>query len=123
MEKTYRTQHATVLDTRLIGRIIASKLNKANSIRVAEVGAGLVILPDTNPTQDLGEKELKKALHIEDANDPNLIKYRIKSCEDDSTFFVLLTQKQVDLLNWLIDHNYIDGDSFESNPIVKYEIL
>ena len=120
--KTYPTQHITSYNIAL-ANLIASKLGRVDKIRVAQVGAGVVILPDTNRTQDLSENEMRKALHIEDANEQKLTKYSIKSCEDDSTFFILLTQKQIDLLNWLIEHKYIDTNSVESNPMVKFTII
>lgn len=120
--KTYPTHHTTTHNPNL-NNSISLKLHKTGNIRIAQVGAGIVILPETNCKQDLSENEMRKALHIEDANEQKLTKYSIKSCEDDSTFFILLTQKQIDLLNWLIKHKYIDSNSVESNPMVKFTII
>lgn len=120
--KTYSTHHTTTYNTTL-ANLIALKLGKAGNIRIAQIGAGLVILPDTNCKQDLSENEMRKALHIEDSKEQKLTKYSIKNCENDSTFFVLLTQKQIDLLDWLIEHKCIDGNLVESNPMLKFTII
>lgn len=62
--KTYPTHHMTSYNITL-ANLIASKLGRIDKIRVAQVGAGVVILPDTNRTQDLSENEMRKALHID----------------------------------------------------------
>ena len=41
-------------------------MGRIDKIRIAQVGAGVVILPDTNCKQDLSENEMRKALHIDE---------------------------------------------------------
>ena len=63
--KTYPTQHITSYNIAL-ANLIASKLGRIDKIRIAQVGAGVVTLPDTNCKQDLSENEMRKALHIDE---------------------------------------------------------
>lgn len=122
--KTYPTQHTTTYDSNL-KNIIALNLGKTGNIRVAQVGAGVVILPDTNRSQDLSENEMRKALHIEEKapKEEKMTNYKIEDSDSwsDNVFFVSLTEEQVRLLDWLIDHNYVDCDLFTSNPNLEFE--
>lgn len=124
--KTYPTHHTTTYDLNL-KNIIALNLGKTGNIRVAQVGAGVVILPDTNRTQDLSENEMWKALHIDEkASTPKekkMTNYKIEDSDSwsDNSFFVSLTEEQVRLLDWLIDHNYVDCDLFRTNPNIEFE--
>ena len=121
---TYPTHHTTTYNTTLAS-LIASKLGKTGNIRVAQVGAGVVILPDTNRTQELSENELRKALHIEEKvpKEEKMTNYEIKNSDtwSDDTFLVSLTEEQVRLLDWLIDHDYVDCDLFTSDPNFEFE--
>lgn len=121
---TYPTHHTTTYNTTLAS-LIASKLGKTGNIRVAQVGAGVVILPDTNRTQELSENELRKALHIEEKvpKEEKMTNYKIKDSDSwsDRVFLVSLTEEQVRLLDWLIDHDYVDCDLFTSDPNFEFE--
>ena len=121
---TYPTHHTTTYNTTL-ANIIASNLGTTGNIRVAQVGAGVVILPDTNRTQDLSEKEMRKALHIEEKvpKEEKMTNYKIKDSDSwsDRVFLVSLTEEQVRLLDWLIDHDYVDCDLFTSDPNFEFE--
>ena len=122
--KTYFTHHTTTFNATL-ANIIASNLGTTGNIRVAQVGAGVVILPDTNRTQDLSEKEMRKALHIEEKvpKEEKMTNYKIKDSDSwsDRVFLVSLTEEQVRLLDWLIDHDYVDCDLFTSDPNFEFE--
>ena len=121
---TYPTHHTTTYNTTLAS-LIASKLGKTGNIRVAQVGAGVVILPDTNRTQELSENELRKALHIEEKapKEEKMTNYKIEDSDSwsDRVFLVSLTEEQVRLLDWLIDHDYVDCDLFTSDPNFEFE--
>ena len=123
--KTYPTQHTTTYDSSNLSCIIASKLGKHGEIRVAQVGAGVVILPETNCTQDLSENEMQKALHTEEKapKEEKMTNYKIEDSDSwsDRVFLVSLTEEQVRLLDWLIDHDYVDCDLFTSDPNFEFE--
>ena len=124
--KTYPTHHTTTYNTSLAS-LITSKLGNTGRIRVAQVGAGVVILPETNCTQELSDKEMRKALHIKDTasapKEEKMTNYKIEDSDSwsDNAFFVSLTEEQVRLLDWLIDHDYVDCDLFSANPNIEFE--
>ena len=121
--KTYSTQHMTSYNIAL-ANLIASKLGRIDKIRIAQVGAGVVILPDTNCKQDLSENEMRKALHI-DANAPTAEKKKVKLYAEysgDSPHYLELTEEQHRLLNWLRNNNLLfDEVIIEENPTFKFE--
>lgn len=123
--KTYPTQHVTTYNSSNLNSIIALNLGKTGKIRVAQVGAGVVILPETNCTQDLCDSEMRKALHIDEKTpkEEKMTNYKIEDSDSwsDNTFFVSLTEEQVRLLDWLIDHEYVDCDLFHADPNIEFE--
>lgn len=123
--KTYPTHHTTTYDLNL-KNIIALNLGKTGNIRVAQVGAGVVILPDTNRTQDLSENEMRKALHI-DSKIPEEKTVKVKlysqnSWDDRDSSYLELTEEQYKLLDWLSLNGWLsDEATFEENPTFEFE--
>lgn len=122
---TYPTHHTTTYNTTLAS-LIASKLGKTGNIRVAQVGAGVVILPDTNRTQELSENELRKALHIEEkAPKEETVKvklYNQNSWDDRDSSYLELTEEQYKLLDWLSQNNWLSDElGIEINPTFEFE--
>lgn len=108
--KTYPTHHTTTYNT-TIANLIASKLGKAGNIRIAQIGAGLVILPDTNRKQDLSENEMRKALHIDEKapkEETKKVKLYSESHYDDrESCYLELTEEQYELLDWLAQNDWL----------------
>lgn len=124
---TYPTHHTTTYNTTLAS-LIASKLGKTGNIRVAQVGAGVVILPDTNRTQELSENELRKALHIEEkAPKEKTVKvklYNQNSWDDRDSSYLELTEEQYKLLDWLSQNNWLSDElGIEINPTFEFETI
>ena len=124
---TYPTHHTTTYNTTLAS-LIASKLGKTGNIRVAQVGAGVVILPDTNRTQELSENELRKALHIEEkAPKEETVKvklYNQNSWDDRDSSYLELTEEQYKLLDWLSQNNWLSDElGIEINPTFEFETI
>lgn len=124
--KTYPTQHITTYDSNL-KNIIALNLGKTGNIRVAQVGAGVVILPDTNRSQELSENEMRKALHI-DEKTPKETTRKVKlyttqnSWNDSDSSYLELTEEQYRLLKWLSSNELLfDEVIIEENPILEFE--
>ena len=122
---TYPTLHTTTYNTTL-ANLIALKLGKTGNIRVAQVGAGVVILPDTNRTQELSENELRKALHIEEkAPKEETVKvklYNQNSWDDRDSSYLELTEEQYKLLDWLSQNNWLSDElGIEINPTFEFE--
>lgn len=126
--KTYPTQHTTTYDSSNLSCIIASKLGKHGEIRVAQVGAGVVILPETNCTQDLSENEMQKALHTEEkAPKETTVKvklYNQDSWDDRDSSYLELTEEQYRLLDWLSQNDWLsDKLGIEINPTFDFETI
>lgn len=124
--KTYPTRHTTTYDSSNLNSIIASKLSMTGKIRVAKVGAGVVILPETNCTQDLSEKEMRKALHIDEKvpkETTRMVKlYNQNSWDDSDPSYLELTEDQYRLLNWLSKNEWLFDDVLiEENPSFEFE--
>lgn len=124
--KTYPTQHTTTYSSSNLNSIIASKLSAIGKIRVAKVGAGVVILPETNCTQDLSENEMRKALHIDEKvpkEETRKIKlYNQDSWNGDDDAYLELTEEQYRLLEWLFKNDwFFNGVTFEENPAFDFE--
>ena len=124
---TYPTLHTTTYNTTL-ANLIALKLGKTGNIRVAQVGAGVVILPDTNRTQELSENELRKALHIEEkAPKEETVKvklYNQNSWDDRDSSYLELTEEQYKLLDWLSQNNWLSDElGIEINPTFEFETI
>lgn len=124
--KTYPTQHTTTFNATL-ANIIATKLGNTGKIRVAQVGAGVVILPETNCTQDLSENEMRKALHIEEKA-PKETTRKVKlyttqnSWNDSDSSYLELTEEQYRLLLWLSSNELLfDEVIIEENPTLEFE--
>ena len=123
--KTYPTQHIISYNIAL-ANLIASKLGRVDKIRVAQVGAGLVILPDTNCTQDLSENEMRKALHIDGKapkEETKKIKlYSVSPYDDREPCYLELTEEQYELLDWLAQNDWLyDETGFEENPSIEFK--
>lgn len=124
---TYPTHHTTTYNTTLVS-LIALNLGKTGNIRVAQVGAGVVILPDTNRTQELSENELRKALHIEEkAPKEKTVKvklYNQNSWDDRDSSYLELTEEQYKLLDWLSQNNWLSDElGIEINPTFEFETI
>ena len=123
--KTYPTQHLTSYNIAL-ANLIASKLGRTGNIRVAQVGAGVVILPDTNRTEDLSENEMRKALHI-DEKIPKEETVKVKlysqsSWNDMESSYLELTEEQYRLLDWLSQNELLSDElGIERNPVFEFE--
>ena len=123
--KTYPTQHITSYNIAL-ANLIASKLGRIDKIRIAQVGAGVVILPDTNCKQDLSENEMRKALHI-DGKAPKEETRKVKLCsvspyDDREPCYLELTEEQYELLDWLAQNDWLyDETGFEENPSIEFK--
>lgn len=116
--KTYPTQHITSYNIAL-ANLIASKLGRIDKIRIAQVGAGVVILPDTNCKQDLSENEMRKALHIDEkAPKEETKKVKLSSAspyDDREPCYLELTKEQYELLDWLVQNDWLyDETEFAS---------
>ena len=125
--KTYPTRHTTTYASNL-NSIIASKLGMTGKIRVAQAGAGVVILPETNRTQELSENELRKALHIEEkAPKEETVKvklYNQNSWDDRDSSYLELTEEQYKLLDWLSQNNWLSDElGIEINPTFEFETI
>ena len=125
-EKTYSTSHLNTSDYRdATMRQIYEITKGTGKFRLIKVGAGFVILPETNTRQDIKETELRKALHIEEKapKEEKITNYKIEDSDSwsDNAFFVSLTEEQVRLLDWLINHDYVDCDLFSANPNIEFE--
>lgn len=123
--KTYPTHHTTTYDSNL-KNIIALNLGKTGNIRVAQVGAGVVILPDTNRSQDLSENEMRKALHIDEKGpkeETRKIKlYSQSSWNDMEPCYLELTEEQYRLLDWLSQNNLLSEEiGIEGNPAIEFK--
>lgn len=123
--KTYPTQHITSYNIAL-ANLIASKLGRVDKIRVAQVGAGVVILPDTNRTQDLSENEMRKALHIDEKAPKEETKkvklYSVSPYDDREPCYLELTKEQYELLDWLAQNDWLyDETGFEENPSIEFK--
>ena len=123
--KTYSTHHTTTYNTTL-ANLITSKLGKAGNIRIAQIGAGLVILPDTNRKQDLSENEMRKALHIDGKapkEETRKIKlYSISHYDDREPCYLELTKEQYELLGWLSQNDWLyDETGIEENPSIEFK--
>ena len=123
--KTYPTQHTTTYNA-TIANLIASKLGKTGNIRIAQVGAGVVILPDTNYKRDLSESEMRKALHIDEKapkEETKKIKLYSESRYDDmEPCYLELTEEQYELLDWLAQNDWLyDETGFEENPSIEFK--
>ena len=124
---TYPTHHTTTYNTTL-AHLIASKLGKTGNIRVAQVGAGVVILPDTNCTQDLSENEMWKALHIDEKAPKETTRkvklYNQDSWDDRDSSYLELTEEQYKLLDWLSQNNWLSDElGIEINPTFEFETI
>ena len=123
--KTYPTHHTTTYNTTL-ANLITSKLGQTGNIRIAQVGAGLVILPDTNRKQDLSENEMRKALHIDEKapeEETRKVKlYSISPYDDREPCYLELTEEQYELLDWLAQNDWLyDETGFEENPSIEFK--
>lgn len=123
--KTYPTHHTTTYNTSLAS-LITSKLGNTGRIRVAQVGAGVVILPETNCTQELSENEMRKALHIEEkASKEKTVKIKLysqSSWDDMEPCYLELTEEQYRLFDWLFKNQwFFDDATFEENPGFEFE--
>lgn len=125
--KTYPTHHTTTYNTSLAS-LITSKLGNTGRIRVAQVGAGVVILPETNCTQDLSENEMRKALHIDEkalTETTRKVKlYNQDSWDDRDSSYLELTEEQYRLLDWLSQNDWLsDKLGIEINPTFDFETI
>lgn len=125
--KTYPTHHTTTYDSNL-KNIIALNLGKTGNIRVAQVGAGVVILPDTNRSQELSENEMRKALHIDEkAPKETTVKvklYNQNSWDDRDSSYLELTEEQYRLLDWLSQNDWLSDElGIEINPTFEFETI
>lgn len=123
--KTYPTHHTTTYDSNL-KNIIALNLGKTGNIRVAQVGAGVVILPDTNRSQELSENEMRKALHIDEKvpkEETEKVKlYNQNSWDDRDSSYLELTEEQYRLLDWLSQNDWLSDElGIEINPEFEFE--
>lgn len=123
--KTYPTRHITTYDSNL-KNIIALNLGKTGNIRVAQVGAGIVILPETNCKQDLSENEMRKALHIDGKASKEETKkvklYSISSYNDREPCYLELTEEQYRLLDWLSQYDWLSDEiCIEKNPSIEFK--
>ena len=123
--KTYPTHHTTTYNT-TIANLIASKLGKTGNIRIAQVGAGVVILPETNRKQDLSENEMRKALHIDEKapkEETKKVKLYSESRYDErESCYLELTKEQYELLDWLAQNDWLyDETGFEENPAIEFK--
>lgn len=125
--KTYPTQHTTTFNATL-ANIIATKLGNTGKIRVAQVGVGIVILPETNCTQDLSENEMRKALHIEEKAPKETTRtiklYSQSSWDDTEPHYLELTEEQYRLLLWLSSNDWLYEEAcIEENPTLEFETI
>ena len=123
--KNYPKHHITTYDSNLKNSI-ALNLGKTGNIRVAQVGAGVVILPDTNCKQDLSENEMRKALPIDGTapkEETKKIKlYSVSSYDDREPCYLELTEEQYELLNWLSRNDWLyDETGIEENPAIEFK--
>ena len=123
--KTYSTHHTTTYNTTL-ANLISSKLSRIDQIRIAQVGAGVVILPDTNCKQDLSENEMRKALHIDEKapkEETKKVKLYSESRYDErESCYLELTKEQYELLDWLAQNDWLhDETGFEENPSIEFK--
>lgn len=123
--KTYPTHHITTYDSNL-KNIIALNLGKTGNIRVAQVGAGAVILPETNCKQDLSENEMRKALHIDGEAPKEETKkvklYSVSHYDDREPCYLELTKEQYALLDWLAQYDWLyDETGIEENPSIEFK--
>ena len=123
--KTYPTQHITSYNIAL-ANLIASKLGRIDKIRIAQVGAGIVILPDTNCKQDLSENEMRKALHIDGKapkEETRKVKlYSVSHYDDREPCYLELTEEQYELLGWLSRYDWLyDETGIEENPSIEFK--
>ena len=123
--KTYSTHHTTTYNTTL-ANLITSKLGQTGNIRIAQVGAGVVILPDTNRTKDLSENEMRKALHIDEKapkEETRKIKlYSQSSWDDMEPCYLELTEAQYRLLDWLSQNGLLPDDvAIDLSPTFEFE--
>lgn len=123
--KTYPTQHTTTYNTTTLANLIALNLGKTGNIRIAQVGAGVVILPDTNRTQDLSESEMRKALHIDEKvpkEETRKVKLYSQTWDDRESCYLELTEGQYRLLDWLSQNDWLsDKLGIEINPTFEFE--
>ena len=124
--KTYPTQHVTPYNSSNLNSIIASNLGKTDGkIRVAQVGAGVVILPETNRTQDLSENEMRKALHIDEkAPKEETVKVKLYTYKsyNEAEAYLELTEEQYKLLKWLSSNEWLCDDiCIEKDPTIEFE--
>ena len=123
--KTYPTVHTTTCHSNL-NNTISLKLHKTGDIRIAQVGAGVVILPETNRKQDLSENEMRKALHIDEKapkEETRKVKlYSVSPYDDREPCYLELTKEQYELLDWLSRYDWLyDETGFEENPAIEFK--
>ena len=123
--KTYPTHHTTTNNPHL-NTAISLKLHKTGNIRIAQVGAGIVILPETNSKQDLSEKEMREALHLDGKvpkEETRKVKlYSVNHYDDREPCYLELTEKQYELLDWLAQYDWLyDKIGFEENPSIEFK--
>lgn len=122
--KTYPTVHTTTYHPNL-NNSISLKLHKTGNIRIAQVGAGVVILPETNCKQDLSENEMRKALHIDGKapkEETRKVKLYTVSHHDIVPCYLELTEEQYRLLDWLSQNELLSDEiCIEKNPSIEFK--
>ena len=85
--------------------------------RIISCGAGVVILPDTDPHHDCTPQEIAKALHLKEEIEKNKESYtESRTCysayhaDTEEITLISLTPEQERLLDWLYRNEFLSED-------------